>query len=77
MYGVKEELNPNSLFLIKSANVDFPCHVGQILRCGSQIRLEHVSSGRNLNSEKFSPLINKEDETQEVIFLNLYFKIKK
>lgn len=49
--------DPNSLWLVKEGDDETPCVLGQPIKCGAQIRLEHISTRRNLHSHAYrSPL---------------------
>jgi len=45
------------------------CKPGEIIKCGDEIRLEHVSSKKNLHSRDYPCLVNP--ESQEVYKINL------
>ena len=60
---IYEANNPNSLWIIKEAYNEPPCATGRKIRCGEKIRLEHISSGKNLHSDKSykSPFSNNQE----------------
>eukprot|EP00299_Pterocystis_sp_00344_P015064 c7507_g1_i1.p1 GENE.c7507_g1_i1~~c7507_g1_i1.p1 ORF type:complete len:265 (+),score=45.30 c7507_g1_i1:57-851(+) len=55
--------NPESLWLVKSISDDVPCNRGDPILKDSKIRLEHVSTGRNLHSHAnfMSPLSGNQE----------------
>ena len=60
---INEMNDPGSLWVIKEPFGERPCTTGKRVACGQRIRLEHLTSGRNLHSDKEfqSPLGNKQE----------------
>lgn len=58
-----ESDDQNSLWVVKDATTaNAICEVGQPVQCGSKIRLEHASTGRNLHSHLFrAPLSGNQE----------------
>jgi dolichyl-phosphate-mannose--protein O-mannosyl transferase len=54
--------DPNSLWIVKDAQGQNPCEAGSPIQCGSQIRLEHVSTGKNLHSHDYASFITDSQE---------------
>lgn len=60
--GFKEDNNANSLFTIKEAEGLAPKISGEPVKCGDSIRLEHVTTQKNLHSHEFPSFITGEQE---------------
>ncbi len=60
--GVDVKEDVNSHWTIKGPSAKKHCERGQPVECGANIRLEHVTTGRNLHSHHFSsPLSNAQE----------------
>lgn len=55
--------DPNSMWIVKeSSNSQMTCDVSTPVKCGSSIRLEHASTGKNLHSHLFrAPLSGNQE----------------
>ena len=60
--AIQEDDDTNSLFLIKEGDGIFPCKNGENILCDSIIRLEHLSTGKNLHSHDFPSFITGKQE---------------
>ena len=60
--GVKESDKYESLFIIKEGEGLPPCENGEPIKCGSIIRLEHVTTGKNIHSHEFPSFITNTQE---------------
>jgi dolichyl-phosphate-mannose--protein O-mannosyl transferase len=60
--GIEEDNDINSLFLIKEGDGIFPCKNGENILCDSIIRLEHISTGKNIHSHEFPSFITGKQE---------------
>jgi dolichyl-phosphate-mannose--protein O-mannosyl transferase len=49
---MRDDNDPNSLWMIKEAQNEKPCFTGRKMKCGETIRLEHMSTGKNLHMFK-------------------------
>lgn len=57
---IKEDVN--SHWMIKGKETKSPCGRGQPVQCDSEVRLQHITTGRNLHSHQFrSPLSNQQE----------------
>jgi len=61
--ALNEMNDPGSLWLVKEPFEERPCITGKRIACGQRIRLEHVSTGKNLHSdtEFKSPLSQRQE----------------
>eukprot|EP00826_Nyctotherus_ovalis_P010358 TRINITY_DN1273_c0_g1_i17.p1 TRINITY_DN1273_c0_g1~~TRINITY_DN1273_c0_g1_i17.p1 ORF type:complete len:232 (+),score=26.56 TRINITY_DN1273_c0_g1_i17:75-770(+) len=61
--ATSETNSPDSLWTIKEAAGEQPCKTGRKIVCGERIRLEHITTGKNLHSEKvfISPLSHNQE----------------
>ncbi|CAM9692874.1 unnamed protein product [Phaeothamnion confervicola] len=50
------------LWLVKEAHGGLPCEVGQPILCGRTVRLEHVRTGLNLHTHRFSSPVSRQQE---------------
>ena len=62
--GQKNDNDPNSLWIIKEKNFEKPCLIGQIIKCGQTIRLEHVKTSKNLHSHNFPSFVSRSQEVK-------------
>ena len=61
--AIQEDDDTNSLFLIKEGDRIFPCKNGENILCNSIIRLEHISTGKNIHSHDFPSFIIEKQES--------------
>ena len=62
MTGLENEHDPGSLWSLKEGEGEDMCATGEKIRCGSTVRLEHMSTARNLHSHKFdSPVSGRQE----------------
>mmetsp|Transcript_4685 Transcript_4685/g.6911 ORF Transcript_4685/g.6911 Transcript_4685/m.6911 type:complete len:227 (-) Transcript_4685:353-1033(-) len=54
--------NHENLFVVTEAHEETPCEVGEPIACGSIIRLNHHTTGKNLHSHLFSSPLAKQQE---------------
>lgn len=59
--GTDEQEDGNSYWAVKAAMAD-QCRRGEPIACGTNIRLEHVNSGKNLHSHLFSSPLSGNQE---------------
>lgn len=60
--GVETKTDVNSHWAIMGKSPKSPCHRGEVVECGQEIRLQHQSTKRNLHSHHFSsPLSNQQE----------------
>ena len=60
--AVQEDNDINSLFLIKEGDGYKTCKTGENILCDSIIRLEHLSTGKNIHSHDFPSFITGKQE---------------
>lgn len=60
--GIQENNQYESLFIIKEGDGLPPCENGTPIKCDSVIRLEHVTTGKNLHSHEFPSFITNSQE---------------
>jgi len=66
--GVQQEDDHNNLWIIKERMGEPKCEPGQLIRCGDQIRLEHLATRKNLHSRDFPSIVNPEDSQEVKLF---------
>merc|ERR1712203_896554 len=60
--GTTQQEDVNSHWLLKGPEYDDLCKRGEPVACGQRIRLEHLTTNRNLHSHHFSsPLTNQQE----------------
>ena len=60
--GLENEHDTGSLWSLKEGEGEDMCATGEKIRCGSTVRLEHMSTARNLHSHKFdSPVSGRQE----------------
>lgn len=52
----------NSLWIVKEKFKENACQAGEPIKCGDTIRLEHMSTGRNLHSHLFKSALSGNQE---------------
>lgn len=60
--GIKEDNDYNSLFIIKEGHGETPCENGTPIKCNDIIRLEHVTTGKNIHSHPHRSFITNSQE---------------